>query len=84
MYHVPSAGAEKFFAALIGISVYDRLVRKVVMELHLLGKTNDRASRRDISKAMPTEFERLGFTCTRQPVIKEKNWTAMATFERGA
>ena len=57
-------------------------VRKVVMELHLLGKTNSGQSRREITPAFIRRFAALGFQTDSLSKITDKNWTAMAKLSR--
>jgi FkbM family methyltransferase len=52
-------------------------VRLVVMELHLLKKGH----REKVQEFLDT-FQRLGFNCTRQPKVTEKNWTTLACWTR--
>lgn len=52
-------------------------LRLVVMELHLL-KKGHRGKAVEIAKL----FQDLGFTCTREPVVNEKNWTTLGKWQR--
>lgn len=52
-------------------------VQTVIMELHLLKKGHREKAREYLDM-----FRGLGFQCTREPKIGEKNWTTLAVWKR--